>query len=77
MLVVQFEDSAGKVLTKAQIGPVSAADRQNATGLLQRKASGKVPPGTVKLVVTLRMTRTDGAYNDGYADNLSLIFQKG
>lgn len=77
VLVVQFEDSAGKVLATAQIGPVSAADRQNNTGLLQRKTSGKVPPGTVKLVVTLRMTRTAGAYNDGYADDLSLIFQKG
>ncbi len=77
VLVVQFEDSTGKVLATAQIGPVSAADRQNTTELLQRKTSGKVPPGTVKLVVTLRMTRTEGTYNDGYADELSLIFQKG
>jgi hypothetical protein len=77
VLVVQFEDSTGKVLATAQIGPVSAADRQDNTGLLLRKTSGKVPPSTVKLVVTLRMTRTGGAYNDGYADELSLILQKG
>ena len=76
VLVVQFEDSTGKVLATAQVGPVKAADRQNATGLLQRKTTGKVPPETVKLVVTLRMTRTDGEYNDGYADELSLILQK-
>ena len=75
-LTVKFEDSSGKVLATAHIGPVSATDRQNTTGILKRSTTGKVPKDTVKLVVTLLMTRTDGEYNDGYADNLSLILQK-
>lgn len=75
-LLVQFEDHAGKILGTAQIGPVSVTDRRNQTELLQRTTTGKVPKGTVKLVVTLRMIRTFGTDNDGYADNLSLILQK-
>ncbi len=76
VLSLQFEDTTGKVLADAQIGPVTAANRNNTTGLVQRTATGKVPKGTVKVSVTLRMTREDGEYNDGYADNLSLILQK-
>ncbi|GCE14360.1 hypothetical protein [Tengunoibacter tsumagoiensis] len=77
ILAVQFQDTSNKVLAQTQIGPIKAADRQNATELLQRTATGKIPVGTVKLVVTLTMNRTDGAYNDGYADSLSLILQNG
>jgi hypothetical protein len=76
VLSVQFEDNAGKVLASAQIGPVTASDRNDASGLLQRTTTGKVPVGTVKVTAVLRMTRDDGEYNDGYADNLSVVFQK-
>lgn len=75
-LIVQFEDHAGKVLGTAQIGPVSVADRKGQTELVQRSTTGNVPKGSVTLVVTLRMLRTFGTDNDGYADNLSLILRK-
>ena len=75
MLSIQFEDAAGTVQGKAQVGPVLAADRSNATGFVFRTTNGKVPKGTSKIVVTLTMTRTAGSANDGYADNLSLTLQ--
>ncbi len=76
-LTLQFKDTSGKVLGTASIGPVTAQDRQNTTELLQRSTNGKLPSGTTSVIVTLTMTRVEGAYNDGYADNLSLVLQKG
>lgn len=72
VLSIQFQDASGKALGQAQIGPVMAADRNNATGLLPRTTQGKVPSSTRKILVTLTMTRVSGSANDGYADNLSL-----
>jgi hypothetical protein len=59
------------VLGSASIGPVTSADRSGATGLLPVSGTGTVPVGTVAIEVQLVMTRYDGAYNDGYADDLS------
>lgn len=67
-----FLSSGGGVLGTAQIGPVSAADRLSQTGLLFRSSSGTVPVGTSSIFFDLQMTRMEGSYNDGYADNLSL-----
>lgn len=77
VLTVQFKDASGKVLGTASIGPVTAKDRQETTELLQRSTTGKLPSGTTSLVITLSMTRAEGSYNDGYADNLSLVLNKG
>ena len=66
-----FLDSNGVNLGSAQIGPVSAGDRENQTGLLFRSANGMVPAGTSSVFLDLQMTRLQGSYNDGYADNLS------
>lgn len=65
------EESAA--LPSAWIGPVTRLERQNATGLWYRSTSGTVPPGTRIIEVQLRMTKSHGDYNDGYADNLSLV----
>ena len=65
-------NSAGAQLGTLTIGPVTAADRNNTTQLLRRSASGTVPPGTRTVRVVLTATKTDGSYNDAYADNLSL-----
>ena len=67
-----FLSSAGGQLGTLTIGPVTAADRNNTTQLLHRSASGTVPPGTRTVRVVLTATKTDGSYNDAYADNLSL-----
>jgi len=55
------------------VGPVTPADRGNETTLLKREASATVPAGARSAVVTITATRAEGSYNDGYADNVSLV----
>ena len=71
-LTISFLDSGETTLGQVKIGPVGNQDRKGATGLLFRQATGRVPKKTRKIEVVLLLTRTDGVYNDGYADNLSL-----
>jgi uncharacterized protein (TIGR03437 family) len=72
-LTVRFKDPGDAVIGNASMGPVTASDRNNQTVLLPRRAAGQVPIGTRKIEVLLEISRVTGAYNDGYADNLSLI----
>jgi hypothetical protein len=73
-LVVVFRDILSQQIGGVhRIGDVTALDRNNATGFLHRSASGLVPVGTRTIEVDLEMTLTDPAYNDAYADNLSLV----
>lgn len=71
-LTATFLNSAGAQVGTLTVGPVTAADRNNTTQMLPRTASGPVPPGTRTVRVVLTATKTDGSYNDAYADNLSL-----
>ncbi len=73
MLTVTFRNAGAASIGSASIGPVTAADRANATGMLLRAAGGAVPVGTRTIDVVLQMTRLSGSYNDGYADDLSLV----
>ena len=59
------------------IGPVTEPDRDGATTLLFRSISGEVPEGTRSIIVEMDATRFEGAYDDGYADNLSLVVSGG
>jgi hypothetical protein len=54
------------------VGPVTPGERHNETTLLKRDASAIVPAGARSAQVAITATRTEGAYNDGYADNVSL-----
>ncbi|MEA2641751.1 MAG: hypothetical protein QOF51_3145 [Chloroflexota bacterium] len=74
MLTASFLGDGGAVLASASIGPATSADRNGTTGMVLRETAGTVPSGTRQVAVELRMTRDSGAYNDGYADNLSLTF---
>ena len=77
-LLVFFYNAVGDVLGSETIGGVTPGDRGNATALLHRTASILVPAGTRILVVELLMTHGAApGYNDGYADNLSLILTGG
>jgi hypothetical protein len=73
-LTVTFQSASGGALGTGTIGPVTAADRASATGLWPRSSSGAVPSGARTVLVVLTMNRTDGTANDGYADDLSLVF---
>jgi hypothetical protein len=71
-LYASFEGPNGKAISKSQIGPVTAAQR-NGTELLFRHVSGPVPATTQAVLVQLVMQRFSGSDNDGMADNLSLV----
>ena len=66
-----FLSATGLNLGAAAIGPVTAADRSDQTGLLARSATGLVPEGTRSVDLTVALTRLEGTNNDGYADNIS------
>ena len=73
VLTATFLDGTSFSLGTAFIGPVSNVDRGSLTGLLFRSMNGTLPIGTRNIDLDLTMTRLAGSYNDGYADNLSLI----
>lgn len=72
-LSVSFLDVTNGMLGNTSIGPVTNSDRNNLTALMLNSTTGFIPTGTRFLDVSLTMTRLDGSYNDGYADNLSLV----
>jgi hypothetical protein len=72
-----FLDAAGATAGTLRIGPVSPDDRQDATTLLSRSASAPVPAGTRTIAVRIDATRVDGAFNDGYVDNVGLTLGTG
>jgi len=59
----------GPVVT---LGGVSDAERDGITGFLPRATDGLVPPGTRQVLLRLETVRTDGTYDDGYADDIEL-----
>jgi hypothetical protein len=71
-LVVRFLDAAGLGLATNRIGDVSAAERGNLTGLIERSTNGVLPTGTrfAEFVLTNRMV---AAPNDASADDLSFV----
>lgn len=73
-ITLTFLDGSGAVIgTGATLGPVTAGDRNDLTGLLFRETTGFVPVGTHTIDLTLHMFKFTGFADDGYADNLSLV----
>jgi uncharacterized RDD family membrane protein YckC len=72
-LTVQFLGANGKVLAEVSLPVVLASERGGKTALLRKTASGSVPAGTRRVRVDVEMVREAGTYNDGYADDLSLL----
>lgn len=70
-----FLDVGAVSLGLTSLGPVTPADRSNESQLLARSANGTVPVGTRSIEIEMLATRLAGAYNDGYADNLSLVLR--
>ncbi len=72
-----FEKWDGTVLKTVTLGPVTSADRVDATELLARSDQGVIPAGTRKVHVLVTMTRQEGSNNDGYVDSISLMVNPG
>lgn len=72
-VTVTFYNASHARLNAVQLGPVTSADRQGITGLLRRQSSGAVPAGARTIGIKVVATRFEGASNDGYTDNISLV----
>lgn len=72
-LMARFLGAGSTLIGSATIGPVTAADRNGATGLFFRTTAGALPTGTQSVQFVLTMTKLQGSDNDGYADNLSFV----
>ena len=74
-LTVEFRSNTAVNLKSITLGPVTALERSNQTGLRYRSSSLPVPAQTRRIHAELILTRKSdaGPWNDGYADNLSLI----
>jgi hypothetical protein len=68
----RFLSSSKTELGVASIGPVTPADRGHATGLIERTATCRLPPGT-RLVQFLLTMRSPAVTNNASADNLSFV----
>lgn len=73
-VTIRFQNSAGQTLSTVTMPGPSAAGRNNVTGLFLVSSSGVVPAAATRADVDLKMVRTAGTANDGYADALSLVF---
>lgn len=71
LLSATWFDSSSTALNSVTLNTVTAGQRENGTGMLFRSLDGFLPTNTTSVLITLEMIRTDGIYNDGYADNLS------
>lgn len=75
-LTAEFFDTSGTSLGSGTIGPVTVDQRRGVTGMYYRIATGFLPVGTRRIIVTIRSTRFAGSSNDGYLDGLSLVLRK-
>lgn len=73
LLYASFLGSDSTEIGHAELGPVTPADRGNATGLFYREVSNWLPVGTAAVTFWLSMERQGGGDNDGYADNLAFV----
>jgi hypothetical protein len=72
-LRITFLDGNGQPLGDVTtLGPVSDAERGGITGFLPRVTEDLVPAGARQILLHLEMVRTDGVYDDGYADDIEL-----
>ena len=73
MVLLEEQNGGGLFIDDAAVGPVTNTDRHNQTKFLMRTESAPITVGTRKIYVLIRFDYVDGSYNDGYADNLSLV----
>jgi PEP-CTERM motif len=71
VLSVTFRNASNATLGLSALNPVFAAERNFQTGLRLHDTTGFIPVGTENVLISLDLRRTEGSYNDGYADNLS------
>lgn len=72
-----FLDALNGTLLTLSLGPVTPGDRGSESELLSYVTNSLLPSGVRSVEILMTSTRVDGSYNDGYADNLSLVLRGG
>jgi hypothetical protein len=75
-VAVELFDASGAVMVTETLPPVTAAERDDATGMISRTRFGMVPPFVRSARVTVNFIRASGG-NDGYVDNLTFLLTAG
>ena len=75
-VVATFLNGQGTPIGLVQLGPVTAAERGNATTFISKSQTALLPTGTRRIRVTLTATRRTGTNNDAYFENLALAYTK-
>ncbi|MFG0242847.1 MAG: alkaline phosphatase family protein [Phycisphaerales bacterium JB054] len=70
---VRWFDDEDHLLGVSMLAPVTAADREGATGLIRRETTGTPPSMARWAEVEIECVRASGAGNDGYVDDVSLV----
>ena len=78
-VVLVFESGGVFPATEGRVdlGPVTAADRQNQTTLVSRTGSTAIGSAAATALLGVQFERTSGVYNDAYADNIGVSFGVG
>jgi hypothetical protein len=71
-----FLGSNGASVGTVKLGPVTPAQRANVSELIPVTKTLKVPKAARSVKITIMAIRGSGAYNDGYADNVSLVLTR-
>jgi len=66
-----FLNADDRLIQAATIGPVSEADREDESKLLERSADDDVPNGTERIMLLMEFRRFGTGMHKGAADNLS------
>ena len=70
---MNFQSSSKSFVNQVSIGPVTPANRNTVTGLLLRSLNGTIPKTTRFIQVQIHFEVVSGGFDDGYADELSLV----
>lgn len=76
ILKVVFLDEDGTKLGQLKRRGPTAAERGSETKWVNKKKKGPVPEGTRKIKIQMIAKRNAGSYNDGYLDNVRVLFRK-
>jgi len=77
VLIAIFNDANGDSLATVNLTGPTAAARGNQTGMLRRSRAGVIPVGSRSANVMLLMSRAVGPFNDGCADDVTLVVSEG
>ena len=69
-LVLEWQNSTGKILSVSKVDGPTPADRKNFSKFFKKELSGTVPKGSTQVRLSITTTGGGGTWIDGYADNV-------